>query len=680
MNFAAIIAQLKKYFGEEPAASPRPGIRTSASVVMLMLLTCTAALWSKHFENVHDADSLITSMISTQKLTFFYWGANRFGNLLPFLTAWIHDINLNFEVQVLLRAAGAATIPLFVFSFIGLRRNLLSAYAIALALSLLPFNDEGNSVWVWITPYGHSIPPLWAAWLLQRNNHFPACIAGVLKLIAAFLLVLLAFYVNGGLIIFALPLWFGYAVLFPRVKNWAFVAILAVAYFCYGRLSAHYGLEYHDAYDYSRMTFAWQNVQQFFHTFASMVSPAYFLILAITLAGWLVIQRGHLRNRSGGEALIHPLVLRSILIVPPGLIYLAMFANMDWVVQRNQSAFRYFWFALVLAAPLCVAAITEGIRALREGSQPARDAQSLALTHVIIASLAVALYGTTMFFRLAPFEASSSFVRKAQRADSTALAALAQKYGATYIAGDYYVVWPAVFEAIGHAQRAGNPDALNIRGLGQRGEHLRPEIAANLRVSQRVVVIGANLSPADCYAHALYENAADWPPNSSLLAAGLLPSGASYCVLAFDRNPPAPDAVRLPHTPAIFLMMLNLDPQAAHWDHGKIEIAASGYAQKVWSGPSVNVPAGKYVVAFQIQTTADSATPLFELRVTDGFGSREYAKKTYAPGDFHPGASGTWATIEFTIPDSSPSRVLEFEMTATGKAPFTVTSLDLHRE
>ena len=140
----------EKYFGEEPPPPPAPqhSQGTKAGVAALLLLTPAAALWSKHFSNVHDADSLLTSLISLQKLTLFTGSADRYGNLIPFLTAWIHDLNLNLQAQVYLRAICAACVPLFVFSFIGLRRNILAAYAIALALSFLPFSDAGNAVWV----------------------------------------------------------------------------------------------------------------------------------------------------------------------------------------------------------------------------------------------------------------------------------------------------------------------------------------------------------------------------------------------------------------------------------------------------------------------------------------------------------------------------------------------------
>jgi hypothetical protein len=209
---------------------------------------------------------------------------------------------------------------------------------------------------------------------------------------------------------------------------------------------------------------------------------------------------------------------------------------------------------------------------------------------------------------------------------------------------------------------------------------LRDEIAVSLRSSDRVVVLGVQMTPADCYGHALFNNAVDWPPYVSLLAAGPLPAGGSWCALAFDRKPPPADAVRLPRSSAVLMAMLTLDPQVAHVEQGRIIVAATGHEQKIWSGPSVNVPSGKYTVAFQVRAQADPSTPLFELSVTDGFGIRTYNTKKYRVGDLYTRNGGTWATIDFTVPESSPTRIMEFAITTSGNAPFDVNVMELRRE
>jgi hypothetical protein len=94
----------------------------------------------------------------------------------------------------------------------------------------------------------------------------------------------------------------------------------------------------------------------------------------------------------------------------------------------------------------------------------------------------------------------------------------------------------------------------------------------------------------------------------------------------------------------------------------------------------VNVPAGKYTVAFQIQAQGAPSVPLFELTVTDGFGARSYNSKKYRLGDLYLRNGNTWAAIDFTVPESSPTRVMEFDITTSGEIPFSVVTMDLHRE
>ena len=126
--------------------------------------------------------------------------------------------------------------------------------------------------------------------------------------------------------------------------------------------------------------------------------------------------------------------------------------------------------------------------------------------------------------------------------------------------------------------------------------------------------------------------------------------------------------------------MLALDPRVAKLDRGKITVAATGHAQKIWGGPFVNVPAGKYTVAFLIQAAADASIPLLELTVTDGSGKRLYNSKKYRAGDLYMRNGNTWATIDFTVPGTSHTRTMEFVMTTSGGTPFSVSAMELHRQ
>jgi hypothetical protein len=179
----------------------------------------------------------------------------------------------------------------------------------------------------------------------------------------------------------------------------------------------------------------------------------------------------------------------------------------------------------------------------------------------------------------------------------------------------------------------------------------------------------------------LYQNAIDWPPHATLVASGSLPSGQSYCVLAFDRNPPSPGPNALPPIPYVLMAMLDPHQGVAQREPQGIVVPATGREKPIWAGPFINLPSGKYTVAFRIETGADPATPLCALKVTDGFGKREYVSRSYSTGDLAPanGSGYKWASIDFSVPEGSPTRVMEFIMSTTGKAPFVVNGMKLDR-
>ena len=283
------LAELRvKYTGSEPCGATRMNWRELACVIALLLLAPAAALRSSHLCNLYDADTLLPALISLQKLTLFYWGQNRYGNLLPFLSSWIHGINLNFQAQAYLRALGGASIPLFIFCFTGLRSRFVAAYGIALALAFLPYSDMGNyAVWVEAEPYGHSVLLLLGAFLIHRGNGCRCNGRDLARAACALLLVCTALYVNGALILFALPLWLGRAILYPRAGNWWFLAFLLAGYACSCGLSVLYGQEYFAAFNYSRLAFHFANLPQFWASFTSRASAAMFIAYLVVIAAGL---------------------------------------------------------------------------------------------------------------------------------------------------------------------------------------------------------------------------------------------------------------------------------------------------------------------------------------------------------------------------------------------------------
>ena len=65
-----------------------------------------------------DGDGILTSLISTQKLTWYVWGQDRLLNFIPALASPFSDVETNLRVQVFLRSFFAYLAPLGILVFL----------------------------------------------------------------------------------------------------------------------------------------------------------------------------------------------------------------------------------------------------------------------------------------------------------------------------------------------------------------------------------------------------------------------------------------------------------------------------------------------------------------------------------------------------------------------------------
>lgn len=81
--------------------------RLAARDVLLLFVTVASLVaWSmSSFIRLASADSLLFSLMSTQRLTFFYWGQDRLANVVPLLASPIGDERANFYVQMAVMGA-----------------------------------------------------------------------------------------------------------------------------------------------------------------------------------------------------------------------------------------------------------------------------------------------------------------------------------------------------------------------------------------------------------------------------------------------------------------------------------------------------------------------------------------------------------------------------------------------
>jgi len=116
-----------------------------ALVIILFVLVASLLLTFGRHSHVHNSDSLLPAIMSVEHLTWYYWGQDRFGNLLPFLASPIKNVSLNFHVQVFLRNVCAFVSVFLVFGLAGHRGHVYQRFFVTVLVMLSaagPFMDR----------------------------------------------------------------------------------------------------------------------------------------------------------------------------------------------------------------------------------------------------------------------------------------------------------------------------------------------------------------------------------------------------------------------------------------------------------------------------------------------------------------------------------------------------------
>ena len=439
-----------------------------------VLLACGIALalaflftWSARFCEMHNADSILPAIISTQNVTFYHWGQNRFGNLLPFLAAWISDIDLNLQVQVFLRALCAAAGVAFWLLILG-PKAILASYAAALfAIIALERASLAHSYWTDDLPYGTSLAILaFSVWVAGRSS-WRLDVRVLPAAAAVFMLLMAALWVNLAAPLLVLPLFVGCAVL-NRSRSYGALALLSLM--AYGVVAAHAAYVVGGP-EYAVLRPSWALTELAAANLAAQVRPLPALLFGAAVAWslWLLRRRWDI----GRTALV---IFGSALLA--GLVT----ANVHWV-QINESLPRYF--VLPVTAVIATGAVLI-VEAVSMALAPARWSGTLvrlAAMTLLIAAAAIVLL---------PLNPSCGLAKP--RAGVDEIAGLAVRTGAAFVDGDYWMVWPAV-------RLANRGASAPVFGLTFRGVGARAPVRKYLEANPHPVVLCVETPLPECIGH-----------------------------------------------------------------------------------------------------------------------------------------------------------------------------------
>ncbi len=395
---------------------------------------------------IQDGDGLLTSIISTDKLTWYFWGQDRFLNLIPSLASVFQESDLNLRAQLFLRAFFAYLAPFGILVFFDRSpRVQLLAVAITNVILVLCLSSYSLfNLYVQHNPFGTSLVLFGVAFLLLSAQGWQRCVL----VLMCFLVCFLAYATNFALLLFSLPFLFFLLILRPQQRRelrvFATINALAIVMaFTHSRLFGERSTNFSAAPSLDAVLSAGMAVAQ------NIAPMALLLILLAT--GYCL---RHVRLTCKRE--LAALALTACLMV-------VALANTAWV-QSNAFNIRYFLTALIL--PATAAGLIVGAFLLQRGLTPRR------LCALILLCGGVLLAGLHGFDRN-----YSELIHPRWRAPAKAVAAVALRDDASLIIGDFWDVWPVVYEVHRHRSALQN-QAKPVFGATFRGHPMAATIIA----------------------------------------------------------------------------------------------------------------------------------------------------------------------------------------------------------
>jgi len=410
-------------------------------IVAMMLLASTMVTFSELAQHP-DADTLLPAVMSTQRVTWYFWGQNRLGNLWPLVASPIADIHLNFAIQEFLKACMAALSPLFLVQLLRPSVNVPAAYAAGL-LGLFGTLEPSvvKQFWLETQPYGTSITLVAAAtWVGARGE-----LSVRLRSLAVFALVLVATWVNIGIVLVTVPV-FGLFLVVDR--TWHHAGMLACSLVCYALVTIHCKF-FPGPPGYASLQLSWAGFEALAKTTRQslMTGPVLALVAAFAVAGAIAI-----RVASG-----RPVFRRTLLLIAACAGTMLITACLTWFAANEYSS-RYLCLPLALMFGAASIAVADVAAALL---RPAPTLRVLASVGICAAALGVIFRGAKP--SLAVPQIQPAYADLADRA---------VQEQASFLAGDYWTVWPAVFEANARMRPH------RVYGLAYRGSEVMTQIEA----------------------------------------------------------------------------------------------------------------------------------------------------------------------------------------------------------
>ena len=409
-----------------------------------------------------NADALLYGLISTQHLTFYYWGQDRLANVVPALLSPVHDLTLNFRLQMWL--VGCSFYALL-FAFVSghleaagvrTRRPVTAPWALVVVASVAAASLKPLTSYQFVLEQQYGLSMLLfllGAFALVRARRVGLRAAGFVVVVIALLIIPSSVL----LVIVVWPMALGQRRPLQRML-WSAVTV-GVAFLVTNVCQRlFYRGPTSSAYNNFSISRAVSGLRPALEQICTSIRPTATVVSLAASAIVLLLRRAHVTRRASA------IIIGAWLF---GFAWLVVFAGNEWV-ELNGYSYRYFFPLYGAGLYFCASASAEFVRATSDRLSAVRNPNPSRIGSIpwhagVVGAVAVAL-------------AVWGVARQPSDRDLPVLAAAgppadtARALSTDFVVGDYWRVWPIVF--------AGRSDGENLFGVTVRSEALRGQIDA----------------------------------------------------------------------------------------------------------------------------------------------------------------------------------------------------------
>ena len=384
--------------------------------------------------------------MSTQKVTLFYWGQDRYLNFLPFIYSWIKSPTVNLILIIFTSGISYfLLLELLSDTFAKLNNRNVGLYRVIffttlVLVSILVLNKNGIYVFAFSAqPYSISFLFLGWAWAILIKRKLE-----LISFCTIFFLILVATGMNPSIMLVGCA---SYLIFFTYVPKWKIITVPVVGVICFFFwlfLSKNSNVSHEDYVQFNNIGMLSEGLRATLLSFEQGTERLNILIVMVS-AGVLVklLTFKNILNSRANLLMLIALVF--------AIFWWMIFSLSSWA-SRNDFHFRYFYPTLLIVIVFISLQITEVFFTLRN---------KFLFPILGFLLVAICLIIVRPYIPMPYWHSSNGYDGVGQYMSST---------NSRILTGGYWQVWPALFRVQSTDNRKDVDDAPWFYGASYRGK------------------------------------------------------------------------------------------------------------------------------------------------------------------------------------------------------------------